>query len=65
MPQYRLYTVGSDGHFVGAENMECSDDQEAIQHAQNRVDGHDIELWEQGRFIKRFAPAKLLRTSPL
>jgi hypothetical protein len=29
MPQYRLYTVGSDGHFVGAENLECPDDQEA------------------------------------
>jgi len=29
------------------------DDQEAIQKAQQTMDGGDIEVWERGRFIAR------------
>jgi hypothetical protein len=54
MPQYRIYTVGGDGKFSGAKNVECANDQEAIQKAQQRVNGSDVELWEHGRFIMRF-----------
>jgi hypothetical protein len=53
MPNYRIYTVGGDGHFSGVEDIKCVDDQEAVQKAQQVLDGKDIELWERGRFIMR------------
>jgi hypothetical protein len=56
MPEYRIYTVGSDGHFIDGKNIECADEQEAIQIAQQAVDGRAIELWERGRFITRLGP---------
>jgi hypothetical protein len=55
MPTFRIYTVGLDGHFMNAKDIECADDQEAIQKAQQALDGRDIELWERGRFITRLA----------
>jgi hypothetical protein len=33
MANYRAYTVGADGHFVGYEPMKCADDAEAIEKA--------------------------------
>jgi hypothetical protein len=56
MPEYRIYTVGSDGHFIGGKNIECADDQEAIRIAQEAADGRAIELWDRGRFITRMGP---------
>lgn len=49
--QYRAYTVGTDGHFVGFEPMICRDDAEAITRAQRLFNNHDIEIWnfELGR----------------
>jgi hypothetical protein len=55
MPAFRIYTVGRDGHFKGAKDIECADDQEAINEAQQVLDGRDIEVWERGRFITRLA----------
>jgi hypothetical protein len=55
MPEFRIYTIGRDGHFSDAKNIECADDQEAIQEAQQAVDGHDVELWQRGRFIVRLS----------
>jgi hypothetical protein len=56
MPTFRIYIVGRDGHFLDVKDIECVDDQEAIQKAQQVVDGHTLELWERGRFITRLAP---------
>ena len=53
MPEFRIYTIGRDGHFSDAKNIECADDQEAIQKAQQTLDGHDVELWQRDRFIVR------------
>jgi hypothetical protein len=56
MPGFRIYTVGADGHFTNADNIECADDHEAIRNAQQHAaDGHDVELWDRGRFITRVA----------
>jgi hypothetical protein len=53
MTEYRAYTVGLDGHFLGFEPLVCRDDGEAIATAQRLVDGHDVELWSGDRFIIR------------
>jgi hypothetical protein len=49
MAEYRAYTVGIDGHFVGYQPLVCADDAEAITKAKRLVDGHDIELWNGAR----------------
>ena len=56
MPEYRIHTVGSDGHFFEAKHVECADNSEAIRIAQQAVDGRAIELWERARFITRLGP---------
>jgi hypothetical protein len=52
---YRAYTVGIDGHFIGYEPMKCADDIEAIEKAKRFVDGHDIELWSGERLVIRIS----------
>jgi hypothetical protein len=44
MADYRVYFVGSDGHFFKAVELECTDDAEATERAASLVDGHDVEL---------------------
>jgi hypothetical protein len=53
MAEYRAYTVGHDGHFIGFEPLVCADDAEAIEQAKRFVDGHDIELWSRDRLVTR------------
>jgi hypothetical protein len=54
MPDYRVYIIGSDGHFFDSVQLECADDTEAKKLAQQLVDGHDVELWQRARKIFRF-----------
>jgi hypothetical protein len=57
MPDYRVYFIGRDGHFLGAEILsECHDDESAKKAAERLVDGHDIELWDRDRLIIRYGP---------
>jgi hypothetical protein len=56
MAEYRAYTVGLDGHFVGSQALTCADDAEAIEKTKRLVDGRDIELWSGDRFIIRLVP---------
>jgi len=55
MSDYRVYTIGRDGRFSNAVNIECDDDQEAIEKARQAIGGHDVELWQRDRFIARFS----------
>jgi hypothetical protein len=51
--EYRVYTVGVDGHFIGFEPLIGRDDGEAIAKAKHVVDGHDVEVWSGDRFVIR------------
>ena len=53
MVDYRVYFVGSDGHFVSFVGLFCSDDAEAIEQARRLIEDRDIELWSGERFIVR------------
>jgi hypothetical protein len=50
---YRVYFVGSDGHFVRFVGLSCSDDAQAIEQARRLIEDQDIELWSGERFIVR------------
>ena len=58
MTEYRAYTVGSDGHFIGFEPLVCADDAEAIQKTKRFVDGHDVELWSGSRLVVRLEASR-------
>jgi hypothetical protein len=51
---YRLYSVGADGHFVGAVDVEAADDVDASIKAQGLLNGLDLELWQRDRFVAKF-----------
>ena len=54
MPEYRVYVIGSDGHFRSSLELECADDDEAMEQAKMLVDGHDVELWQRARKVAKF-----------
>jgi hypothetical protein len=54
MPEYRVYIVGSDGHFFNSVELECADDDAAMEQAEQLVDGHDVELWQRDRKVATF-----------
>jgi hypothetical protein len=37
MPEYRIYIVGSDGHFYDSVPLECDDDTDAAEKAKQLV----------------------------
>jgi hypothetical protein len=53
LTEYRAYTVGLDGRFIGFKALVCADDAEATAQARRLVDGHDVELWSGDRFVTR------------
>jgi hypothetical protein len=53
--EYRAYTVGHDGRFIGFKALLCADDAEATEQAKRLVDGYDVELWSGDRFITRLS----------
>jgi hypothetical protein len=53
MIEYRAYTVGDDGHFVGCRAFTSSNDADATVWAKQLIDGHDIELWSGERLVVR------------
>jgi hypothetical protein len=58
MIEYRAYTVGTDDHFIGFQEMICRDDDEAVAKATRLVNGHDIEVWNGPRLVIRLARSK-------
>jgi hypothetical protein len=59
MPGYRFYTIGKDGHFAGVPSeLDCPNDQAAMQEAKKVPDGHAIEVWAGARLVVRLEPAQ-------
>jgi hypothetical protein len=51
--EYRAYTIGPDGHFISHRAFVCANDADATEWAGQLIDGHDIELWNEGRLVAR------------
>lgn len=56
MPEYRIYTVGHLGQFIGVRSIDCPDDDTAISTAGRMLDGHSLEIWQLDRFIVHISP---------
>jgi hypothetical protein len=54
MTDYRVYAIGNDGHIADAIQLDCVDDNAAIQSAKLLVNGRDLELWQRARLIAKF-----------
>ena len=55
MPEYRVYFIGRDGHFLGAIDIQAASDQHAIATALELREGHEVEVWESTRFVRRLS----------
>jgi|ERR1700730_17013360 hypothetical protein len=56
MAEYRIYVIGSHGHFIQVINLDCADDKAAIESAKQFVGDHALELWQGDRHIAKFDP---------
>ena len=53
MITYRIYTIGSDGHFANIEVAECVDDKDVVEKALAQANGRALEIWDHKRFVVR------------
>jgi hypothetical protein len=53
MSEYRVFTVGSDGDFIGSKLLLCDDDEQAVEKANQLLDGHDLHVWSGPRYVRR------------
>jgi hypothetical protein len=53
---YEAYMIGPDGHITTRIDLHCANDECAKESAQQVVDGHTVELWQQDRKIATFTP---------
>jgi hypothetical protein len=57
---YRLYLLANpDGRFIGFEEIDASDDVEAVRIAEQFRGRHPLELWCGQRRVKSFAAKKV------
>jgi hypothetical protein len=54
MHDYRIYVISDDNHIAGVpEVISCVSDEVAVQSAADRLNGHDLEIWQGPRRVKR------------
>ena len=56
MSGYYAYFTGDDGHITSRVTVLAVNDEEAKRLAKQSVDGHAVELWQEGRQIAIFNP---------
>ena len=45
MPNYRVYVLDKDSQLMAAVNLDCAEDDRAMEHAHRLADGYEVELW--------------------
>ena len=56
MGGYYAYFTDDDGHITGRVTILAFNDEEAKERAKHLVDGHPVELWQEGRKVATFDP---------
>jgi hypothetical protein len=58
MAAYRIYLIDGKNHISKPPQIiECEGDEAAIAEATQYLDGHDLEIWDGARLVKRI-PSK-------
>jgi hypothetical protein len=58
MQEYKAYVIGADGHVADRIDLVCVTEQVARDRAKQLADGHDVELWQEGRRVATFKHEK-------
>lgn len=53
MAGYRLYGLDGVNKVSSGVWIEADDDETAVEAAKTMMDGHDCELWQGKRFVRR------------
>ncbi len=53
---YYAYVIGDDGHIQNRIEVRCGTDDEAKRCAEQLLDGHAIELWQETRCVATLQP---------
>ncbi len=54
MPEYRIFQIGTNGRASGPSTaVECTGDAAAVDLAMQLLNGLDLEVWNQQRFVAR------------
>ena len=53
MPDYKLYCIGHDGHIDKRHDIKAAGDLDALDQARKICGPHEVEVWEQARFVAR------------
>jgi hypothetical protein len=56
MPHYRLYFLRADNRVDRAVDLDCADDEEAINKASELRGPQAMELWQRTRLVTRILP---------
>jgi hypothetical protein len=56
MPHYRVYFLGGGNRINEAIDLDCKNDDEAIEKATGVRYTHAIEVWQGTRLVKRIDP---------
>lgn len=52
MAEYRAYILASDGRIMLPIELDCPDDEAALEASRKLVEGRDVELWQGKRKIE-------------
>jgi hypothetical protein len=53
MSEYRVFTVGPEGDFIGSRVLLTDRDEQAVEKAKQLLDGYDVHIWSGTRFVGR------------
>jgi hypothetical protein len=57
MSVYRFYLIKKNGHVAGPPIVcDLARDHEALAEAKKRLNGHDIEIWQDARIVAYLVP---------
>jgi hypothetical protein len=48
---YRAFVLDKDRHIMKRHDFEAANDDDALKHARQYVDGHDVEVWQLKRIV--------------
>jgi hypothetical protein len=54
MKAYQVYILSADDHITSRKDISCEDDETAEKQAEQMVNDHGVELWQEARKIAKY-----------